>query len=83
MLPLDLVVGARVRVLGRYYRQRVVIRLDREPVLVPASATSGLAVLLCGYERLDGPRGHSRRFHARFVEPDELVEVVEADGVSV
>lgn len=79
-LPLNLKPGAEVRVRGRYYRRRVVIRLDREPMLVDASVTSGPAVLLCGWQRTVGPHGHSRRFFARFVEPDEPVEVIEVDA---
>jgi hypothetical protein len=75
--PLELKRGDRVRVRGRYRARHVRITLDREPVEVDASTTSGPSVLLCGYERLEGPSGNSRRFHARFVEPGELVEVVD------
>lgn len=79
-LPLDLARGAEVRIRGRYHRRRVVIRLDRPPVLVDASEVSGPAVLLCGWQLLAGPRGNSRRFHARFVEPDEPVELLGSDA---
>jgi hypothetical protein len=74
--PLELGQGDRVRVRGRYRRRHVTITLDRPPVETEATSTSAAAVLLCGYERLEGPTGNSRRFHARFVELDEQVEVV-------
>lgn len=81
--PLDLAPGTVVRVHGLYRARAVVMRLDREPVLVEDTLnplhegeTLPAAVLLCGWEATNGPRGSSRRFHARFVKPDELVEVV-------
>jgi hypothetical protein len=75
-LPLDLTQGTRVRVLGRYRRRRVTMRLDRPPVFTDDTATSAAAVMLCGYQRTEGPRGASRRFVVRFVEPSEPVEVI-------
>jgi hypothetical protein len=70
--PAELRTGDVVRILGLYRRRRVTIRLDRMPVEVDSGAW-----LLCGYEALADPRGHSRRFHARFVEADADLEVLE------
>jgi hypothetical protein len=75
---MSLTTGDRVRVLGRYRKRRVTMRLDRPPMHLGRTESSAPAVMLCGYERTEGPRGASRRFVIRFVEPGESVELVEA-----
>jgi hypothetical protein len=74
--PLELTTGTEVRVLGRYNRRRVTMRLDRPPVFTDDTEHSAAAVMLCGYQRIEGPTGVSRRFVIRFVEPSEPVEVI-------